>query len=215
MSRQSPLGFVFSMVIEIAAVVAIVSFLPRVDLRPPAIAAADTNLVRRSNTPSITQDALVSPASWTSADRGNGELPTRETSYYQRPANTNQLNSSQPTSSPSFPTRAVPPLIEVDASTPQYVEQRLDRASQQLVNSVGSYVAQAAGEFVNYPARSASPSTSPAFPIGNGPITPPAPVAVAPSTTAPQLTFAPPQAMPARRSTSGSAPTQPRPWLRY
>src|SRR6185437_2448778 len=116
MSRQSPMGFVFSMVIEIAAVVAIVSFLPRVDLRPTATAAADINSVRRSSSPSITQDALVSPASWNSADRGNGEVRTRETSYYQRPATPSQSASTQPPSSQSFPTREAPPLIEADAA---------------------------------------------------------------------------------------------------
>jgi hypothetical protein len=207
MSRQSPTGFVFSMAVEIAAVVVIVSFLPRVDLRPSATAADGTYAPANAGQPAAAEPVL-SRLDWKSTGRVSAEPPTRETSYYQRPAAPSQPESRQ---ARSLPSREAPPLIDVDSARPQYVEQRLDRASQQLVNSVGSYVAQAAGNLVNFQSASASPplqtssSVTPAF----------SPTAILPPATTPQPTYSAPPVMPSRRQGTGSFSTQPRPWIRY
>src|SRR5262245_59216068 len=116
MSRHSPTGFGFSVLLEVAAVVAIVAFLPRVDLRPSAASSAfsqDTAADRVQ----IPAEAPVSPVGWTALDIRNGEA-TRATSYYERA--TPQPASSLPPSSPpsgSFspqPMTAAPPFIEAN-----------------------------------------------------------------------------------------------------
>src|SRR4051812_27477734 len=63
MSRQSPTGFLFSMVFEIAVVVAIVSFLPRVDLRPRAEAsgAVPPQAVAAQPSPG---NSVITPVGW-------------------------------------------------------------------------------------------------------------------------------------------------------
>src|SRR5687768_8514146 len=100
MSRQSPTGFVFSMVVEIAAVVVIVSFLPRVDLRPAATAADDNYSQRRKVEPAL------SPLAWRAIDKDSTQHPTRETSFYARSA-ADLATKSQPAS--SVPRREPPP----------------------------------------------------------------------------------------------------------
>ncbi len=145
MSRHSPTGFGFSILLEIAAVVAIVAFLPRVDLRP-SVASAFTQDIATVAAQTPTTDASVSPVGWTALDIRNGEA-TRPTSYYERA--TNQSSSSPPTGSFSAP--PAPPFIETNRPDPKYVEDRLDRASQQLVNSVGSAVTTAANDWLPPP----------------------------------------------------------------
>jgi hypothetical protein len=206
MSRQSPLGFAFSIVLEIAAVVAVVSFLPRVDLRPTA--AAGVNDGRAAGARSPTVDPAISRVSWTASDRMDTQPAARESSYYERPT-ARPASGSRPGQLPAPP--EAPPLIELDPARSQYVEQRLDRASQQLVNSVGSYVTQAAGNLANYQPRTVAPpsyasnqTTTTYFPAT---LPPPAPTS--------QPTLAPPPASTPQRPTAGSFATQPRPWLRY
>jgi hypothetical protein len=199
MSRNNPLGFAFSLVVEIAAIVAIVSFLPRIDLRPAA-SAADTSSglvnVGRSGAP----ESTVSHVGWTTPDGRELARPAAETSYYQR--RTGQSSATDAVGN-SLPQREPPPLIVADPRAPGYVEQRLDRASQQLVNSVGSAVVNAADEWINYQQPTASPRLS--FPVQ-----PATPVVGGTPTT-----FAPGAAVASRRPAAGSNTTQPRPWIRY
>ncbi|MBW8884398.1 MAG: hypothetical protein JF612_06375, partial [Planctomycetia bacterium] len=82
MSRHSPTGFGFSVLLEVAAVVAIVAFLPRVDLRPRAASAFTQDIATsRGQAPAV--DAAVSPVGWTALDIRNGEA-TRVASYYDQ-----------------------------------------------------------------------------------------------------------------------------------
>jgi hypothetical protein len=181
MSRQSPLGFAASMAIEVAAVVFVVSLLPRVDLRPKAQAAS-------GNSVDLPETEFVNAT----------PMPRRETSYYQDRATSPAGNSS--VESPL--TWRAPPLLASTEPEPRYVEQRLDRASQQLVNGVGSYVAQAAGDFLG----SSSPVASDRAPLlrGSFPTETSARSPHVPQTRSSHLPVQTPQ-----------APTQPRPWIRY
>jgi hypothetical protein len=195
MSRHSPTGFVFSLVVEIAAVVAIVSFLPRIDLRPAAAAAAASNF-QAGGAPPAQAEPTISHVGWTTPDSRETARPSAETSYYQR-------HSPQPlaaeSSAASQPQREPPPLIVADPSTPGYVEQRLDRASQQLVNSVGTAVANTAGNWLNYPPQPTTAGSTFAAPAAS-----------------PQPSFST-QATPsaARRPATAANAAQPRPWMRY
>jgi hypothetical protein len=188
MSRSSPSGFAFSILFEIAAVVVIVSFLPRVDLRPLASAVAGQGPSQPSFHANPPVDLAVSPVGWTTPSIRR-EPAGHETSYYERRA---ANNGTRPTNPPagSFPVQPAPPLIELEqqradvapraevSQRPEYVEQRLDRASQQLVNSVGTAVTSAAENWLRPP-----PTTEPGF----------------------------------RRQPTVLTPTQPqpRPWIRY
>ena len=182
MSRQSPLGFAASMAIEVAAVVFIVSLLPRVDLRPKAQAATGNSI-------DLPETEYVSAT----------PMPRRETSYYQDRATSTFGKSSM--ESP-LTWRAPPPLASTEPE-PRYVEQRLDHASQQLVNGVGSYVAQAAGDFLGSPSPAASnrvPTLQGSFPTQSSARSSQMPT----QTRSPQMPVQTPQ-----------APAQPRPWIRY
>lgn len=148
MSRHSPTGFGFSVLLEVAAVVAIVAFLPRVDLRP-SVASAAFSQDAAADRVQIPAEAPVSPVGWTALDIRNGEA-TRATSYYERA--TPQSPSSPPSGSFSpQPMAAAPPFIDANRPDPKYVEERLDRASQQLVNSVGTAVNNAANNWLAPP----------------------------------------------------------------
>ncbi len=147
MSRPSSGGFLFGFVAEIAVVVAAVSLLPRIDLSGGQ-AAAD-----------------LPP-----------RLPAEETSYYQRqpePANgpshvaaaprfaPQPLDSFSPRSHRAAAEREPPPLIVVDPARPAYVEQRLDQASQSLVNGLGGYVARTADNLLSQPSAPAPAAGQP------------------------------------------------------
>jgi hypothetical protein len=187
MSRLNPLGFVLSIIVEVAAVVFIVSLMPRIDLRPAAAeptTAGGTNLV--SSTLNASQFPLIPlKPDWPPAESRAPRLPPQETSYYQRRAEAAPVQGSP---APAATTRQPPSLITVDPARPAYVEQRLDQASQGLLNGVGSYVARAAEDFVRY-----QPTAPPQQPIA----TPP-----------------PAAALP-RRSAGSFTTTPPRPWMRY
>jgi len=153
MSRHSPTGFGFSILLEIAAVIAVVAFLPRIDLRPSAASAAFSPDAVESRV-QIPAETPVSPVGWTAFDIRNGEA-TRPTSYYERAA------APSPGAAPtgSFSTQPAPPLIETPRVDPKYVEDRLDRASQHLVNSVGSAVTNATNSLLP-PQKPQSPATN-------------------------------------------------------
>jgi hypothetical protein len=182
MSRHSPTGFAFGILFEIAAVVAIVSFLPRIDLRPPTASATGQAFAQVDFGQTGAPESAISPVGWTQIDRSSPDF-NQQASYYQRPTAQPAKNSPQ---DGSLPPQAAPPLIESDPARTQYVEQRLDRASQQLVNSVGSAVTQAATNWRRYPPTAEQPSA----------VAPPAPTA-------------------SRRQRTGSASSPPRPWIRY
>lgn len=153
MARHSPTGFAFGMLLEIAAVVVIVSLLPRFDLRPPAQA-------EERPTPLDTQP----PARLASLTT----LP--ESAIESRP----KMNSSPNllSSEPKFASFPAPAAAEHASLAAHEVEQRLDRASQQLVNTLGTAAATWASDVQHVASRPALPP-------------PPAPQATAPAVTAP------------------------------
>jgi hypothetical protein len=198
MSRRSPTGFVFSVAAEVIAVVFIVSVLPRVDLRHSAGAAPSS--AQTSTGPT----SLLPLPGWGQAADNRPSPPAFETSYYQR------RTQPDPPREPSHE-REFTPLITVDPAKPGYVEQRLDRASQDLVNTVGSYVSQAATDLLQVPPPAAAQRLAP--PQSSSPAVPRLSSSIPP--LAPSFLASPP--------TSGSFPTQspspsqaqPRPWMRY
>jgi hypothetical protein len=211
MSRRSPTGFVFSVAAEVIAVVFIVSVLPRVDLRRSAGAAPSTPTMnpamREPNEP------LALP-SWGQTVDARPNPPPRETSYYERRPQAVDVPREFSRE------RDITPLIAVDPAKPGYVEERLDRASQELVNSVGSYVSQAATDLLQVQPPPAGPQR-----IGQ-PVPPDAsPVPRYSSAITPLAPSFPATAQSAAAQASGSFPTQsavptktpvqPRPWMRY
>jgi hypothetical protein len=175
MSKSNPLGFFVGVIVEVVAVVFIVSLLPKVDLRA------------------------------TTEHEGPSFVQPQETSYYQRHA---AAATSTLSTGPAAEFRSPPPLIAVDPDRPGFVQERLDRASQGLVNGVGSYVSDAASELARLPRlderRAAPPLPTPqaaaAPPEVNLPL--PANAAAAPAAGRP-------------RAPAGTAQYQPRPWMRY
>ncbi len=139
---------------------AVVSILPRIDLRPPT--TPPTGEAYRDGTPSVptsfasasaaqvvTAEPAISQVGWTAIDLKNGEA-TRATSYYEP-------TGAPPAASPqtgSFATQTPLSSTANLGSDPKYVVDRLDRASQQLVNSVGTTVSNATSNWL--------PSQSPA-----------------------------------------------------
>jgi hypothetical protein len=202
MSRRSPTGFVFSVTAEVIAVVFIVSVLPRVDLRRTADAAPTAVPATES-----AQTPLQLPQ-WGQTLSDQRAAQPHETSYYQR--HTQPDVAREPSRE-----RDITPLIAVDPAKPGYVEQRLDRASQDLVNTVGSYVSQAATDLLQIqPPPVGQERFGPHHPLGASPvprfsstITPKAPShsATAPSTGS----------FPTQSPVPAATPTRPRPWMRY
>jgi hypothetical protein len=200
MSRSNPTGFVLGVIVELAAVVFIVSLVPKIDLRS---AAGDTRTIPTeyasfSQPSSAAPPTLVraTPLPPASTEPSFKTIP-QETSYYQR--------RTEPTASPLPATEAAlsrqaPPLITVDPARPGYVEQRLDRASQGLVNSVGSYIANSADELRRLPQPITNVTSSSAAPEINFPTI---------STQSPSPSAA------RQRPPAGTAQAQPRPWMRY
>jgi len=206
MSRQSPTGFLFSIVFEIAVVVAIVSFLPRIDLRPRAEASGAV-IPQAIATQPPAPDRTITPVGWTDGSGAGQQTGSHETSYYQRPASPPAPEIVVATPAPA---RQSPPLLPAPPADPAYVEQRLDRASQQLVNTVGSAVSNTASNILNY----SPPPTASALPPSSSWI-PPQNVAAA-TPAAPQLNFEQPTTTkPARRFAAESPAKSMRPWLRY
>ncbi len=186
MSHRSASGFGFSILVEIAAVIAIVSFLPRIDLRPKAQAAiAEASYERPTNvsfaaptfippaapTASAPTNTDIAPVGWTPVDLKNGAA-TRPASYSEAPItiprssspgsfSTNDFSTNNaPPSATSFyapqtytaqapltQSQSMPPIITTSPD-PKYVENRLDRASQRLVNSLGSSFTSAANSIL-------------------------------------------------------------------
>src|SRR5437763_13789420 len=106
MSRQSPTGFLFSIVFEIAIVVAIVSFLPRVDLRPLGEASGAV-MPQAAIAQALPVNSAITPVGWTDDARNSPQPPSHETSYYQRPAAPPTAESAVATPGPM---RHPPPL---------------------------------------------------------------------------------------------------------
>lgn len=208
MSRSNPARFVLSVAAEVAAVVFIVSVLPRVDLRTSAGAAPTFSGSNQANeAPSL----LAPTANWALPD-SRREAPTYETSYYQR----RTQPAAPPQSNRELPPREPTPLIAVDPARPEYVEQRLDRASQDLVNTVGSYVSQAASDLLQVQPQQAAPPqpTSPPRTISPPAYrSPPGTANSSPNPPAGSFSTAP--ALPSAFPTQPQPQPQPRPWVRY
>lgn len=195
MLRPSSGGFVLGVAAEIAVVVAAVSVIPRLDLSGgrAASAAAPAAFVPAPHETVFYEQPTPAPA----------RPPARDYA-----AQSPRLFASAPVAaSPTY--REPPPLITADPTQPgyaeqrpAYVEQRLDRASQGLVNGLGSYVSRAAGNFSPENLRQPAPALSPLPPTYSPP-----PAWQPPQTAAPQsasfATKPPAQAV------------QPRPWMRY
>lgn len=211
MSRRSPTSFVFSVAAEVIAVVFIVSVLPRVDLRRSAGASptADDRNFQGSESPS-----LLPLPNWSAAADSQRERAPHETSYYQqRTQPTASSAVSPPAVSPpanrDLPAREPAPLITVDPARPGYVEQRLDRASQDLVNTVGSYVSQAASDLLPVQPTAPTPQRTATQPYA------PALSRLPPAAASPALPFSPTPATSGSFPTQPQSPSPPRPWVRY
>ena len=200
MSRSNPTGFVLGVVFELVAVVFIVSLVPKIDLRS---ASGDTRTVpteyasfsqpAASAPPNLVRAMPLPPAS---TEPSFQTIP-QETSYYQR---RNERAASPLPATEAALARQAPPLISVDPARPGYVEQRLDRASQGLVNSVGSYITNSADELRRLPQPITNVTSANAAPEINFP------------TTSSQ---SPSPATARQRPPAGTAQAQPRPWMRY
>lgn len=174
MARHSPTGFAFGMLLEIAAVVVIVSLLPRFDLRPPA--KAEERPTPLDTLPPARLASLTTlPASASESRPGMNSSP-------------NLLSSE-----PKFAGYSAPAAAEHARLAAHEVEQRLDRASQQLVNTLGTAAANWTSDVNHVAGRPTLPP-------------PPAPQAAAPAVIAPpwigsQRGLVPPAAVetPARR----------------
>jgi hypothetical protein len=125
MSRSNPLGFAVTMAVEVAVVAGLVTLLPKVDLKPDSAIARPGSPYAASAEESV---AVVSTGYEPAAS-----IATHETSYYRQRA-------AEAASDVVTNQTSAPPLINDDTSQRRYVEQRLDRSSQQLLNSVGGYV---------------------------------------------------------------------------
>lgn len=194
MSRPSSGGFLLGFAAEIAIVVAVISLLPRIDLSGNSAAPA-------ASAPRAFHETAHYEPSFPTGQRDAAALSPRLTF------------APQPTPEQN-PQRQPPPLIAVDPARPaaavpagpEFVERRLDRASQGLVNGLGSYVTNTADNFLRqptpnynsaqqYPVQPA-PSYSPIAP-------PPAPTPLPPAAGSFATQATQPQA------------TGPRPWVRY
>ena len=146
MAQHSPTGFAFGMLLEIAAVVVIVSLLPRFDLRPPAQAE------ERFSTPS--EQRTVDQASFTTA------APSVSVSRAAFNASPPLLSNDQTALNRQKDVAERPRLAVHE------VEERLDRASQQLVNTLGTTAANWSSD-VRYaagrPTLPPPPSIAPAW----------------------------------------------------
>src|SRR6185436_85955 len=124
---------------------------PRIDLRPAAEAGREVPLeyASFSRSPAAVSLPPVIPA--TPLLPANGEPSFRtapqESSHYQRAATSPAL---LPAAEAAL-SRQPPPLITANPDHPGYVHERLDRASQGLVSSVGSYLVDAASELRRLP----------------------------------------------------------------
>lgn len=187
MTRPSSGGFILGFAAEIAIVIAAISILPRIDLSggqhapvgnaaSPLASLHETAHFERQPEPPA-QERLYSGSSASLPNQAS--LPPR-LSY-----------APQPTAEPSA-RREPPPLIAVDPNRPAYVEQRLDRASQNLVNGVGSYMTQAAERFL-----------------------PPSPSQQMPYQPPQYQPAQPPASFAGSFATQGARPAQPRPWTQY
>ena len=147
MSRPNSGGFLFGFVVEIAIVVAVVSLLPRVDLSgkqtaadlPPRLLPQETSYYQRQPEP-VSRPVAVAPAPRIT--------PQPLETFITRPPQAAEQ-------------REPPPLIVVDpGAQPAFVEQRLDRASQGLVNGLGDYFVRTAESIAPTPALPAETTRS-------------------------------------------------------
>lgn len=207
MSRNSPTGFLFSMALEIAAVAAIVALLPRVDLRPRSASSAEPLASPGEYRPAAEASRSSMAAGWMETSPGSNQPSARAVSYNEPVAG--ETNYSVPSVAPTA-RREPPPLLSADTPpSPQYVEERLDRASQQLVNSVGSFVTRAAGDVFG-----SAPPPNPAIPPPTAVTSRYAPPASAAGNVLSQPSF-PTQPAASPRPTTPPTTFQPRPWMRY
>jgi hypothetical protein len=153
MSRKNPARWAVGLVVEIAAVVAAVSLLPKVDLRPRADGQRETAFV--------VEDTLrLTPYA-----RQMREPPPPRLSFDTRlPPALMYVSPDRPT--PVRPEPIEPPVLELQpieppAADPAYVEQTLDAASQQLVNGLGSYFLRTAENLLEPAAASPPASAAP------------------------------------------------------
>src|SRR5436853_442204 len=102
MSRSNPLNFVLGMIVEIGAIVFIVSLLPRVDLRPVA-----------------EREVAAAPLPQVAEAAAQPNYAVNQTSYYQPRNEPSPAVASPPQPNP-------PPLLSAaNQSQSQYVAQRL------------------------------------------------------------------------------------------
>ncbi len=138
MADHSPTGFAFGTLLEVAVIVVVVSILPRFDLRPPA--QAEERLSSPAPSPSASQTSFTS---------FSGANTTSRPPFNASPV----LLPAEPISN-----LAPPPAAQSPRLAAHEVEQRLDRASQQLVNTLGTAAADWSGEFRHQASRPTLPA---------------------------------------------------------
>ena len=200
MSSKNPISFAFSILFEIAAVVAIVSVLPKINLRPSAAASQSSQALPISTTDLRVQaQQLWNDSAFASVpQRPQVSQPAIEATPIAPPSQVSPQYSAIPAHPASLSHQASPQY----QSSPQYVEQQLDRASQRLLNTMGGAVNQASQEWLRPAPPQTAPVTQPFIsPPQNDFRSPP----VAPQTAQ----------KPAQWPTATQSSPQARPWLRY
>jgi hypothetical protein len=135
MSHKSPTGFFTSLIAEVVIIAAVVSLLPRV---PLSRAEPTVGQEPADERPSLTLPTSTAPRPQ--------PLPP--------PADNWRTAVSRPEEGP----RAAAPL-DLPPPDPDYVERRLDQASQQLLEGVSHYLSRQAQELIQ-PAADAEPLQS-------------------------------------------------------
>ncbi len=123
MSQKSPTGFFTSLIAEVVIIAAVVSILPRVPLgRAEPVARQEVADERPSLAPQFSQAPRPEP------------LPP--------PSDNWRTAVSRPVESHPQPSLYLP------RADPAYIEKRLDRASQQLLEGVSGYLSRQAQELL-------------------------------------------------------------------
>jgi len=215
MSSKNPISFAFSVLFEIAAVVAIVSVLPRVNLRPTVSASQDS----LATLPLQTTDLRTSPLpSWANTGRNNDQVSSQAPPLIE--------------ATPASPRYVEQQLDRASQRLLNSVGGAVNQASQDWLRPVPPPVAIGSAPPANTPGDitpiSSHAPTGPVFGAGYAPETsyappkldylPPAQNSYAPP---PQNNYVPQPAAkqtapkPSHWQTASPRTPEQRPWLRY
>jgi hypothetical protein len=168
MSQANPLRSIGGLALEIGAVAAVVMLLPKINLQPSAASQPSGSAIQSAAAdpapPAWWQQApQAAPTSWEPANPSSGpisvsappltspQIPPAAASHVPSPparsdrSSIGSFSTDSPTAYPVERTNWQPPQstfqrTEQPAAAPQYVEQTLDRASQNLLSGVSEYL---------------------------------------------------------------------------